>query len=121
MKSAHCTRDGHQTLKKTLSKVSNQGWLMGANSHGIPKPFVEASVKTCRSCDYGERRVLRLVQANLMPCTFQQYNKRHTMPLAEKDSFINEVKATHIVRLSLIRDYNRMRPYPTYVVIYACP
>jgi hypothetical protein len=42
------------------------------------------------------------------------------MPSAEKDRFINEVKATHTVWLSPIRDYNRMRPYLAYVVIYTC-
>jgi hypothetical protein len=42
------------------------------------------------------------------------------MPLAEKDRFINEVKSTHVVQLSLIRDYNKVRPYLAYVVIYAC-
>jgi hypothetical protein len=93
---------------------------MGANSHGIPRPFVETSVKSCRSCEYGERRLPRPPQGNVRARVFQQYNERHTMPLAEKDHFINKVKATHTVRLSPIQDYNRVRPYLAYVVIYAC-
>jgi hypothetical protein len=120
VRNAHCLGDGHQSLKKILSNVPNQGWLMGANSHGIPRPFVETSVKSCRSCEYGERRLPRPPQGNVRARVFQQYNERHTMPLAEKDHFINKVKATHTVRLSPIQDYNRVRPYLAYVVIYAC-
>jgi hypothetical protein len=89
---------------------------MGANPHGIPKPYI----KNCCSCDYGKRRLPRPIQVNVIACTFQQYNKRHTMPLAKKDCFINEVKTTHAIRVSPIGDYNRMRPYLVYVLIYAC-
>jgi hypothetical protein len=53
---------------------------MRASSHGIPRPFVEASVKGCRSCDYAERRLPRLPQANVIACAFQQYIEHHTMP-----------------------------------------
>jgi hypothetical protein len=77
---------------------------------------MEGSFKSTCSCDYGKQRLARHVQENVMARIFQQYNERHTMPLANKDCFINEVKATHVVRLSPIGDYNKVRPYPTYVV-----
>jgi hypothetical protein len=62
MHNAHCFGDGHQSLKKILSKVSSQGWLMGANSYGIPMSYVEASVNNCHNCDYGKWKFPRLTQ-----------------------------------------------------------
>jgi hypothetical protein len=58
---------------------------MGANTHGIPKLFVEASVKFYYSCDNGKWKLPRPLQVNILACAFQLFNERHTMLLANND------------------------------------
>lgn len=120
IKSAHLLENIHQSLKKTMSNIANQGWLVGAHLNGMPRLYIEEVIKECSSCDYGQKRSERVISVNTRSRGYREYNEHYTIPIGEKENFIQDIKAKHVVHLKLIQVYKKVRPYAAKVSIYVC-
>ena len=40
-----------------MAKIGEWKWLIGSNLHGIPKPFIDEMVKSCRGCKFGQQNI----------------------------------------------------------------
>jgi len=90
---AYCGGERHETYKETIARIGEEGWLVGTQMNGIQKPFIEKVISLCSDCHLGQQAHERMVRP------FRRYTTRYTMPLAEDEGFLNNLKTQHLVRL----------------------
>ena len=114
VQNAHFVEGFHLSIDDTMAKIDEQKWLIGSNIQGIPKPFINKMVKTCGGCEFGQQSTHTSNEGR----SFRQYIEHHKIPIAEKEEFMNNLKAIYSVCLKPIHKYSRMLPNASTVFIY---
>ena len=99
-----------------MAKIGERKWLIRSNIQGIPKPFIDKMMKTCGVCKFGEQST----HIGSGGHSFRQYTKHHKILVAEKEEFMNNLKATYSICLKPIHKYSRVLSYASTVFIYIC-